>query len=950
MGEQIQKTVYCRFGDDQPFEGRAITSTAAFCVSPPQRAGNMTLELSSNMLDFSTSGVAFEFLDSSMLQSCEPSTGTVAGSVSVTIRGLAFPQQGTMLCRFGRASVTASMLNSTHAVCVSPEHIPGRVQLTLANDDGLESENFVYFDFVQVPEISRLIPSSGSLLGGTALTVVGLYFQEESPYCRFSGHAIRGEVISSTVMRCISPEWPIEADVSVEVSVNGIEFNPGLLFTFTQPAIVAEVYPRTVHVTGGETLTVYGKNFLPSSAFVGIGDEIFQSVFLTSSMLTCTTQQRPWPGNVTVAVSNNEADFSSNVLLEFAHETLVRELRPSRVSATGGTFVTLVGSGFSGSSIIAQFGESNVDCSVISEGSAVCEAPQNKAGLVEVAVQGNPTNLVLELYPEQVLEEVSPSTGPVSGCTLLRLVGLNFIDAETKCVLDRDRSIPVTTLSSTLVLAVSPSRAHGMAEIGCFATVPIDGVEGSEFLYHSPVELTRIFPQQDYLLDRRGTITVYGTGFGRNEERPQCIFGSISLVAGVLRSSSSVQCALPELQPGKYSVGITYNGEDISNEELIFTMLNSARTHILLPSLGQKAGGTSVTVIGTDFARARHRCIFGEDAVPGVQLSSSAIRCRSPVVKQPGAVDFRLMLADGKRVDGDLSFLFHLDLELKKALPSSGSVSGGTPITVMGQYFEDTETLSCHFGTLPPEDAQYISSTQVLCLSPRLSDVESEVALFVSLNAQDRASDSVTFQVQPIPQVISVKPTKADGATVSLITVMGRHFASTESLCCSFGSHVSPAMAWLSPQLVVCQTDMINSGNVTVEVSNNCADFSTDGLSIVLLRPILVHAVEPSEGWQSGGFSIRVLGSGFQEGATATCHFGDERAPASVLDTEEVVCLVPSTDIVGLLDFYVSFPELGATSNKVAFESHVNPLVLALVPSVGFTDGGTAVTMYGYSL
>jgi hypothetical protein len=65
--------------------------------------------------------------------------------------------------------------------------------------------------------------------------------------------------------------------------------------------------------------------------------------------------------------------------------------------------------------------------------------------------------------------------------------------------------------------------------------------------------------------------------------------------------------------------------------------------------------------------------------------------------------------------------------------------------------------------------------------------------------------------------------------TTQTVAVLGMHFVKPSQLTCSVGDHAT----WVSSSLVLRVMDKASLGIVTIEVSNNRQDFSTDGIEYI---------------------------------------------------------------------------------------------------------------------
>jgi len=79
--------------------------------------------------------------------------------------------------------------------------------------------------------------------------------------------------------------------------------------------------------------------------------------------------------------------------------------------------------------------------------------------------------------------------------------------------------------------------------------------------------------------------------------------------------------------------------------------------------------------------------------------------------------------------------------------PTTGPVWGNTTVTVMGNYFRNSDELYCLFGTHPRLRGQFISITHVLCVSPQDTG-PTTMPLEITNNNQDFTTNGVVFEYQ----------------------------------------------------------------------------------------------------------------------------------------------------------------------------------------------------------
>ena len=146
----------------------------------------------------------------------------------------------------------------------------------------------------------------------------------------------------------------------------------------------------------------------------------------------------------------------------------------------------------------------------------------------------------------------------------------------------------------------------------------------------------------------------------------------------------------------------------------------------------------------------------------------------------------------------------------------------------------------------------------------------------VSLNGQQFSSSGVQYTYMASASVSSVRPSAAVSEASTSVPVSGSGFGvvseSLGYLRCRFGS-TSVGAEYVSESVVVCNTTTSSSaGYVSVEVSTNAREYTSDGVQLELLD-VLVSEVSPWSGPEQGGTVVTVSGSGLDT-SEVWCRFG----------------------------------------------------------------------------
>mgnify|MGYP003310838787 CR=1 FL=1 len=140
----------------------------------------------------------------------------------------------------------------------------------------------------------------------------------------------------------------------------------------------------------------------------------------------------------------------------------------------------------------------------------------------------------------------------------------------------------------------------------------------------------------------------------------------------------------------------------------------------------------------------------------------------------------------------------------------------------------------------------------------------------------------------------------------------------------------------------------LSSGSVSVEVSLNGRDFTSDGGQVVL-SDVLVGDVSPWSGPEQGGTVVTVSGSGLDSTLTSlSCRFGASASvQASVHSSSEVRCVSP----LDVLPTGWSVVELVSHGSSLrsggSFYVHSRMWVSSVHPLLGPVVGGTRLGLVG---
>ena len=229
--------------------------------------------------------------------------------------------------------------------------------------------------------------------------------------------------------------------------------------------------------------------------------------------------------------------------------------------------------------------------------------------------------------------------------------------------------------------------------------------------------------------------------------------------------------------------------------------------------------------------------------------------------------------------------------------PSSGSVSGGTVVTLSGEGFVAGQT-ACRFGSAESTEAVVLSSSEAHCVSG--AAVRGGVLVSVSTGGVGSEYSGVSFEYAGALGVERVTPVVADTMGGSVVSVVSAGVVDGSSMKCAVGVVEVEARA-VQGGVVECMVAAATAGNQTVSVSSNGQDWSVStGVMLESVGSMNVSSVDPAV--VLGGSKVTLTGAGFSAARGVYCGVGGSSldgsswvySKGSVVSSSSVECALPS--------------------------------------------------------
>jgi hypothetical protein len=427
-----------------------------------------------------------------------PTSINSIGGDWITIHGVNFSSFRGTGCLFGaNIFVDGQVGSSTTLYCRTPSLAPGPVSLHVINGaTNLASKRSLKLSVYADSSILSIKPEIGSTSGGTPVVISGVFHGEaevfqsnpEDVLCRFGSYDVVPINVTIAELVCLSPPSAnslVPERVKVSVSFNnGKSFSRSFAWYMYEEVVeVHRLTPSLGVISGGTYVLVQGVNFRNSTFLkCKFGSlPLVDASFISMNSLTCISPLANRSHLAKVEVTNNGVDFSrSGQFFEYHNHVTILSAWPLLGPETGGTFVTIKGSGFFNSlEMLCIFGEAKVIAHYLDSERIGCKSPPGNAGLLSFQIvygelphhihdDGITSSHELSfLYVRSpILHAIFPSSGKVEGGSIVFITGSFFVNStHLKCQFGKNTVKARLVNNITVTCITPPSKSSRAVEI-----------------------------------------------------------------------------------------------------------------------------------------------------------------------------------------------------------------------------------------------------------------------------------------------------------------------------------------------------------------------------------------------------------------------------------------------------------------------------------------------------
>jgi len=812
--------------------------------------------------------------------------------------------------------------DTTLRVTTPPADAVGFMSVVVAYDNR-DAWAILEDGFIYVPTIESISPAFGPQGGGTEITITGTGFTGVTGvfFGMEGGEAgTELEVVNDTTIRVTTPAGAGDADVSVwneDAEID--EFEPRV-YAFVEAGFSYEPVIESLNVTSGPRagdthIVITGTGFWDATSVTFNGVPGTQFTVVSDTIIGVVTP--PGVGDADVVVSNTNA--SATRTAGFSYIPSITSLDVTSGSPEGGTEVFISGVGFVDASEVTFGGVAAQIVEILDgEGEAIHVITPAGSGLVDVVVRNTHASVTLaDAFRFISVDSVTPAFGPQDVITPVTITGAGFTGA-TGVLFDGVELLAGFEVVDDQTITITAPPGTGDVDV-TVVTPTINTTLENGFSYTPVITSVHVNGSPDVHSGPQAggtTVDINGTGL----QGVTVTFGGVEPTV-LFADDILIRITTP---PGTGDVDVV-----VSNVNAEATAVDAFSYEPVISGLsvtsGPQAGGTHVIITGSGLAGVA-TVTFGGELGTDLNVGSNGnfLSVRTPA--GTGNADVVVSNANASVTEADG---FSYTPTITSLDVTSGSLAGGTAVTITGTGFTDATSVTFHGHA--GDDLVVVGDTELTVTTPAGTGTV-DVVVF---NANSSATLANAFSYTPTIDSLDVTSGSLAGGTV--VTITGEGF--TDATAVTFGG-IAGTNLTISDETITVTTPAAGddvTGRVDVVVTNlhSSATFA-NGFSYMVPE----HRT-PLFGAQAGGTTVTITGYGFDD-VTEVTFGGEPGGGLNIVSDTEITVTTPAG--TGTVDVVVATATTSATrANWFSYQ----PTVDSLDVTSGPLAGGTEVVISG---
>ena len=399
--------------------------------------------------------------------STQSQTGTTGGG-SLVINGASF--SGATAVAFGSKAALSFTVDGDRQITAVVPPGSGTVSVTVTTLGGTSQKVTAdLFTYATRPSVSSVTPSIGAVAGGNSVIIRGAGFTGASSVMFGTWPATSFTVDNDSQISSVSPpagnSGPVDLTVNTSLGISSIL--PGDQFGYVNPPGITSISPNAGKSAGCSTVSINGSGFTGAvDVEFGVNKALKYTV-VSDSLITAEVPPGKNVVDVNVTTAGPSAITASDQYT-YVPPPVVTKVSPRFGPLTGGTTVTITGTGFTGAfevrfGVVAKAVSFTVDSDTqITAISPVGNTTVNV--LVTTAIGGtSPKDRAHDTFTwigPPTVTKVFPRQGAALGGTATVVTGTNY-SGVTAVYFGAIPAASFTVTSGTKISAIAPAGTSG---------------------------------------------------------------------------------------------------------------------------------------------------------------------------------------------------------------------------------------------------------------------------------------------------------------------------------------------------------------------------------------------------------------------------------------------------------------------------------------------------------